>query len=54
MAIDKMVYWCNLETGELLTYDEMIEQGKLEYDLDDPSNIFTYHDYYSRTNILVQ
>jgi hypothetical protein len=33
--------WMNLETGELLTYDEMVEQAREWYDLDDKKNVYT-------------
>ena len=41
--------WMNRETGELLTYDEMIEQGRDWYDLDDDTNALGYGEYYEDT-----
>lgn len=41
----------NKETGELLTYKQMQQEGVELYDLNDPTNIFTFSDYYERTDI---
>lgn len=46
--------WMNLETGELLTYDEMVEQAREWYDLDDDTNVISdYCEYYEETPDLV-
>ena len=39
-------YFMNKETGELLTYEEMIQQGIEEYDLFDETNCMNWEDYY--------
>lgn len=44
-------HYINMETGELLTRAEMIEEARILYDLDDPTNIFNYLDYYTPTKI---
>lgn len=45
-----MKYYMNLETGELLTYKEMIRQRIEEYDLDDDTNVMNWQDYYCEIN----
>lgn len=46
--------WMNLETGELLAYDEMVEQAREWYDLDDDTNVIgDYCEYYEETPDLV-
>lgn len=42
--------YMNKETGELLTKAEMMQEGARLYDLGDPTNIFTYSDYYEKTD----
>lgn len=39
-------YFMNKETGEVLTYKEMIQQGIEEYDLDDPTNLIDWSEIY--------
>lgn len=41
--------WMNFETGELLSYDEMVEQAREWYDLDDDTNAVTLAEYYEDT-----
>lgn len=41
--------WMNHETGELLTYEEMMEQGREWYDLDDDTNACDLSEYYEDT-----
>lgn len=38
--------YMNMETGEILTCSEMIEQGRALYDLDDDLNTLNYNEYY--------
>lgn len=42
-----MLYF-NLECGNILTYDEMVEEAKELYDVDlnDPTNLIGYEEYY--------
>ena len=44
-------YYMNLETGELLTYREMVEQAAELYDLDDWTNALGLLEYYELTDI---
>lgn len=49
MMANKPIYlYINKETGEVLTKEEMLKQGKELYDLGDDTNIFDYSDYYER------
>lgn len=41
-----MKYYMNLETGELLTWEEMIKQAEEEYDCGDPTNYMDWEMYY--------
>lgn len=43
-----MYYYENIDTGELLTYKEMREQWKNDYDGDDPTNCMSWQDQYIR------
>lgn len=43
-----MNWYMNKETGELLSWEEMIEQGAEEYDLDDPTNGLSWEEYYEK------
>lgn len=38
--------YMNRETGELLTYAEMLKQFAEEYDGGDPTNALTWEEYY--------
>ena len=49
----KRNYYMNLETGELLTRDEMINQAEEDYDVDDVTNALDVWEYYEYTNIEV-
>jgi len=46
-------YYMNLETGELLTYREMVERAAELYDLDDWTNLLELTEYYELTNIKI-
>lgn len=46
-------YYMNLETGELLTYREMIEQAEELYDFGDYTNALELLEYYELTDIEV-
>ena len=41
-------YFMNRETGELLTYKEMIVEGEELYDLNEDTNVLEYLEYYKR------
>ena len=41
--------WMNKETGELLTYAEMVQQAREYYDLDDDTNACDLSEYYEDT-----
>lgn len=45
----KNTLWMNLETGELLTYAEMLVQAREWYDLDDDTNACDLSEYYEDT-----
>lgn len=38
--------YVNKETGELLTYNQMLKQFEEEYDGNDPTNCVGYDEYY--------
>lgn len=38
--------YMNRETGEVLTYKQMLAQFAEEYDGDDPTNFLTWKEYY--------
>lgn len=42
------MYYMNKETGELLTYNEMVEQAKDWYDYGDDTNCIGLNEYYER------
>ena len=42
------IYYINRETGEFLTYEEMVMQGKELYGMDDPSDSIDYLRYYKK------
>jgi|GEM_PF-6968364 len=44
-------YYQNIETGELLTYREMVEQAAERYDLGDWTNALELLEYYELTDI---
>lgn len=46
-----MCYWVNIETGELLSYDEACAQFTEDYDGDDDTNILNFLDVFAPTNI---
>lgn len=41
--------WMNKETGELMTYDEMVQQAHEWYDLGDDTNACGLEEYYEDT-----
>lgn len=43
--------YMNIETGELLTYAEMIHEAEEMYDFDDWTNALELWDYYELTDI---
>ena len=45
-------YWMNKETGELLTYKQMMEEAREMYDLDD-TNVCGRDEYYELTKVRV-
>ena len=47
-------YYRNLETGELLTKAEMLEQAAEMYDFDDWTNAVELWEYYELTDIPVE
>ena len=49
MTINKNHLWMNKETGELMTYDEMVCEGSNLYDLDDDTNVCDFSEYYEDT-----
>ena len=52
MKIPKNVLWMDIDTGELLTYSEMIYKCENEYDMDDYTNILEIFDIFEPTNII--
>lgn len=46
MIVTGMRMYMNLEYGHIMTYRDMIEEGRELYDLDDPTNICSYMEYY--------
>ena len=44
-------YYMNLETGELLTYKQMIEQAEELYDFGDWTNALELCEYYEKTDV---
>lgn len=44
-------YYKNTETGELLTYREMLMQAAEMYDFDDWTNALELWEYYEKTDI---
>lgn len=44
-----MALYMNRQTGEVMTRRQAEEEGKRLYDLFDPTNIFTFDDYYVKT-----
>ena len=44
-------YYINMETGKLSSYAEMIQEGRILYDLEDDTNICNYMDYYTPVKI---
>lgn len=40
-------YYMNLQTGEILTRDEMLKQAKEDYDVGDPTNLLELDEYYT-------
>lgn len=40
-------YYQNNECGNILTFGEMLEEGREMYDLNDITNICGYFDYYT-------
>ena len=38
--------YMNKETGEVLTYNQMLKQFEEEYDGNDPTNCISYDEYY--------
>lgn len=47
MARATEAYFINKETGEVLTYKEMIQQGIEEYDLGDDTSVLDWYDIYA-------
>lgn len=45
-------YWMNKETGELLTYEQMVKEAREMYDLDD-TNVCGRDEYYELTRVRV-
>lgn len=45
--MEERVYM-NKECGNILTLQEMIDEGRELYDLDDPTNLFAFGEYYVR------
>ena len=43
--------YMNMEYGNIMSYAEMIEEGRELYDLDDPTNVFDYMEYYETVYI---
>lgn len=41
-------YYMNRDTGELLTYEEMLQQWREEYDGDDPTNCMDIREQYEK------
>ena len=50
----KKHYYMNLETGEIVTYSQMLQQAAELYDFDDWTNAVEIWEYYEETNIPVQ
>ena len=46
-----LLWYQNIENGNILTYQEMIQEGAELYDLNDDTNIYTYEDYYKKIYI---
>lgn len=42
----KNVLWMNLDTGELVSYSEMLHQCETEYDFDDFTNMLEIFEYF--------
>jgi len=49
-TVKTVKFYQNIETGEILTKEQMIEEGINEYDLGDETNIFSWSDYYKQYN----
>ncbi len=46
-------YYIHNEHGYLVTYDEMIEICRDEYDCDDPTNPLSWKEYFTKTRYVV-
>ena len=46
-----MTLYMNKESGELLTFSEMVEQAAEQYDMDDPTNGCKLDEYYERVQV---
>lgn len=44
-------YYMNLETGELLTWDAMMEMFAEEYDGGDPTNGIGWQEYFKKVEV---
>ena len=49
MMTNKNHLWMNKETGELMTYGEMMCEASNLYDLDDDTNVCGLEEYYEDT-----
>ena len=47
-------YYMNLETGELLTREQMMTEAAEQYDMDDWTNAVELWEYYTLTDIPVE
>lgn len=48
----KKYMYMNLDTGELLTYSQMVKQAEEEYDFGDYTNSLELWEYYELTDLL--
>lgn len=46
-------YYIHNEHGYLVTYDEMIEICRNEYDCGDPTNYLSWKEYFTKTRYVV-
>ena len=46
-----LLWYQNIENGNILTYEEMKQEGVELYDLNDNTNICTYENYYKKLYI---
>ena len=47
----KKTYYMDRQTGEIMTYRQMLENGARDYDLDDPTNCLDYPEYYEQMEV---